>query len=210
MEELNTSEQSFGEKGNHQTGATDLQIIFFETGDEWRQWLEKNHHSKNGVWLRFYKKDSGIASINHHIALEEALCYGWIDGQAKKYDAESHLQKFTPRRARSIWSKRNIEHITRLQQAGKMAPSGLKEVEAAKADGRWSRAYDSPSNMTMPEDFLQELDKDKKAGAFFETLNKANKYAIAWRLQTAKKPETREKRKNMIIEMLSRGEKFHD
>ena len=145
MEELNISEQSFGEKSNHQTDATDLQIIFFETGDEWRQWLEKNHHSQNGVWLRFYKKDSGIASINHRIALDEALCYGWIDGQARKYDAESHLQKFTPRRARSIWSKINIEHITRLQQAGKMAPSGLKEVEAAKADGRWARAYDSPS-----------------------------------------------------------------
>lgn len=208
MEELNT-EQYFGEKSTHKTNAIDLHIICFETGDEWRRWLEKNHHSQNGIWLRLYKKDSGIVSISHRIALDEALCYGWIDGQARKYDAVSYLQKFTPRRARSIWSKRNIEHIARLLQAGKMTPLGLKEVEAAKADGRWARAYDSPSNMTMPEDFLQELAKNKEASTFFETLNKTNRYAIAWRLQTAKKPETREKRKGVIIEMLSRGEKFH-
>ena len=185
-------------------------LFFFDTSEKWRIWLEHNFHSVNGVWLRFYKKGSGITSLNHAQALDEALCFGWIDGQARKYDTESYLQKFTPRRARSIWSKRNIEHISRLEREGKMKPSGLKEVEAAKADGRWDRAYDSPANMTMPEDFLQELSKDEMALAFFETLNKTNKYAIAWRLHTAKKQETREKRKSAIIEMLSRGAKFHN
>ena len=142
--------------------------------------------------------------------LDEALCCGWIDGQLDKYDEKSWLRKFTPRRSKSVWSKRNIEHVNRLIQAGKMKLAGLKEVEAAKADGRWERAYDSPSAMQVPEDFLKELSKDKKAKAFFETLNKANTYAIAWRLQTAKKPETREKRMKAILEMLKRGEKLHD
>lgn len=183
--------------------------LFFETPAEWRDWLGLNHSIEKGVWLRFYKKESGIASLNYAGALDEALCFGWIDGQSKSIDESSYLQKFTPRRARSIWSKRNIEHIARLIQEGKMKPSGLKEAEAAKTDGRWQKAYDSPSNMMVPEDFLRRLSKDKKAFAFFETLNKTNTYAIAWRLQTAKKPETREKRIKTIIEMLSRGEKFH-
>jgi uncharacterized protein YdeI (YjbR/CyaY-like superfamily) len=161
------------------------------------------------VWLRFYKKGSGITSLNYAQALDEALCYGWIDGQSKTSDEKSYLQKFTQRRARSIWSKRNIEHIARLTEEGKMKPSGLKAAEAAKADGRWDMAYDSPGNMSIPEDFLLELSRDKKAFAFFETLNKANTYAISWRLQTAKKPETREKRMKIILGMLSRGEKFH-
>jgi uncharacterized protein YdeI (YjbR/CyaY-like superfamily) len=183
--------------------------LFFETPAEWRDWLEINHTIEKGVWLRFYKKGSGIASLNYAGALDEALCFGWIDGQSKSLDENSYLQKFTPRRAKSIWSKRNIEHIARLIQEGKMKPSGLKEAEAAKTDGRWQKAYDSPANMTVPEDFLRELSKDKKAFVFFETLNKTNTYAIAWRLQTAKKQETRERRIKTIIEMLSRGEKFH-
>ena len=162
-----------------------------------------------GIWLRFYKKGSGIVSLNYAAALDEALCFGWIDGQSKSLDENSYLQKFTPRRARSIWSKRNIEHVARLIEEGKMNPSGLKEAEAAKTDGRWQKAYDSPANMEIPEDFLRELSKDKKAFAFYKTLNKANTYAIVWRLQTAKKPDTREKRMKAILEMLSRGEKFH-
>ncbi len=186
-----------------------LQIVFFGSADEWRHWLAQNHAVSNGVWIRFSKKGSGTPSPTHGEALDEALCYGWIDGQLKKGDEESYLQKFTPRRTRSIWSKRNIEHVARLQKAGRMKPAGLKEVEAAKIDGRWEKAYDSPANMEMPDDFLQELSKDKKAQAFFETLNKTNTYAIAWRLQTAKKPETREKRMKKILEMLSKGEKLH-
>jgi uncharacterized protein YdeI (YjbR/CyaY-like superfamily) len=197
------------EKKISQTDKQDLPIISFDSPQEWRNWLENNYQSIRGIWLRFYKKASGITSLNYTQALDEALCFGWIDGQLKKYDADSYLQKFTPRRAKSNWSKRNIEHIGRLKQEGKMTPSGLKEVEAAIADGRWGKAYDSPISMKIPEDFLIELSKDRNAFAFFEALSKANKYAIAWRLQTAKKAETREKRMKIILEMLTRGEKFH-
>jgi len=189
---------------------TDLPIIAFKSSSDWASWLDKNHAQSNGIWLRFFKKDSGVASATHAEALDEALCYGWIDGQLEKYDEKSWLHKFTPRRPKSVWSKRNIEHVNRLTAAGKMKPSGLKEVEAAKADGRWERAYDSPSAMQVPEDFLKKLSKNKKTKAFFETLNKANTYAIAWRLQTAKKPATRARRMQAILERLKRGEKFHD
>ena len=188
---------------------TDLPIVTPQSQDEWEQWLANNYASSDGVWLQFFKKASGKKTITHAEALDEALCYGWIDGQSKSYDDESWLQKFTPRRARSVWSKVNIQNVERLIEAGKMKPAGFQQIEAAKLDGRWERAYDSPSAATVPEDFLQELEKDKKAKTFFETLNKANTYAITYRLQTAKKPETREKRMRAILEMLARGEKFH-
>ena len=187
----------------------DYKIIQFKTQKDFGKWLTKNHDKSPGIWINFFKKDSGVKSINYKEALDEALCYGWIDGQANSYDEKSWLQKFTPRRKRSIWSKRNTEHIERLTKAGKMKSSGLKEVEAAKADGRWQKAYDSAGNMTMPDDFLKLLNKNKKAKKFFDTLNKTNLYSIAWRLQTAKKTETKEKRIKMIIEMLAKGEKFH-
>jgi uncharacterized protein YdeI (YjbR/CyaY-like superfamily) len=184
-------------------------ILSFDAPENWEHWLEQNHDISNGIWLRFYKKGSQVKSVNYREALDVALCYGWIDGQAKSYDDKSYLQKFTPRRPKSIWSKRNIEHVTRLEQDGKMKPAGLKQIELAKVDGRWAVAYDSPANMTVPEDFLRELSINKETMAFFESLNKANKYAITWRLQTAKKPETREKRMKAILEMLARREKFH-
>jgi uncharacterized protein YdeI (YjbR/CyaY-like superfamily) len=187
----------------------DYPIVSFKTQKEWHNWLDKNHSKLNGIWLQFFKKDSGIKALNYGEALDEALCYGWIDGQAKKFDAISWIQKFTPRRSKSIWSKRNIEHISRLDKDGKMKPAGLKAVEEAKKDGRWEKAYDSPTNMQVPEDFLEALSKNKKALAFFNSLSKANTYAIAWRLQTAKKPETRGKRMKAILEMLKKGEKFH-
>lgn len=186
-----------------------LEILAFKSQNEWEWWLDKNHSNSKGIWLRFFKKNSDVTSVTHDQALDEALCYGWIDGQLKKHDEQSWLHKFTPRRPRSIWSKRNIEHIERLTKAGKIKPAGLKEVEAAKKDGRWEQAYDSPGAMRVPEDFLKELSKNKKAKAFFETLNRANIYAIAWRLQTAKKPETRASRMKAIIEMLSKGKMFH-
>jgi uncharacterized protein YdeI (YjbR/CyaY-like superfamily) len=141
--------------------------------------------------------------------LDEALCYGWNDGQLKSYDEKCYLQRFTPRRAHSIWSKRNIGFIDRLEKEGKMKPSGWKVIEAAKADGRWYNAYDSPGKFTIPEDLLLELSKDQKSLAFFELLSKVNKYAIVWRLQSAQKPEIREKRMKAILEMLVRGEKIH-
>ena len=188
---------------------SDQPIISFNSPEEWNEWLEQNHSNSNGLWLRIFKKDTGIPTTTHAQALQEALCFGWIDGQAKKYDEISYLQKFTPRRTKSIWSKRNVEYVAQLEKEGRMKPAGREQIEAAKADGRWDRAYDSPVNMNMPEDFLTELAKNEKALAFFKTLNKTNTFAIGWRLQTAKKPETREKRMKMILEMLAREEKFH-
>lgn len=181
----------------------------FSSAAEWREWLAKNYAKSNGVWLRIYKKGSGKKTVSYAEALDEALCYGWIDGQLKTFDDRSYLHKFTPRGAKSVWSKVNKEHIERLRKEGRMQPAGLAAVAAAKKDGRWDKAYDSPSKMEVPPDFLKALAKNKNANTFFETLNRANRYAIAWRLQTAKKPETRQKRMDAIIAMLSRKEKFH-
>jgi uncharacterized protein YdeI (YjbR/CyaY-like superfamily) len=188
---------------------SDLPILAFETSKELIDWLDKNHTDISGIWLRLFKKNSGVKTITYLEALEAALCYGWIDSQVKKYDDKSYVQKFTPRRSISIWSKINTERIKRLIKEGKMKPAGLAQVEQAKKDGRWDKAYDSPSNITLPEEFLKALEKDKKAQTFFKTLNKTNTYAIAWRLQTAKKPETKARRMTEILAMLAKGEKFH-
>jgi uncharacterized protein YdeI (YjbR/CyaY-like superfamily) len=186
------------------------EVLAFTSSKEWKQWLAKSHDRPQGIWLRFFKKDSGVPSVRYEEALDEALCYGWIDGQLQSYDDKSWLRKFTPRRSNSLWSKRNIEHVQRLMKAGRMKSSGMKEIEEAQSDGRWMRAYDPGSTLVMPTDFLKRLSKRKKAKEFFDTLNKANTYAIAWRLQTAKKPETREKRLKTILVMLAKGEKLHD
>jgi uncharacterized protein YdeI (YjbR/CyaY-like superfamily) len=183
--------------------------LSFRSASDFRKWLAANHRKSDGVWLRIFKKISGEASITYAEALDEALCYGWIDGQKQPHDQGSWRQRFTPRRARSGWSKRNTEHAERLIKAGKMKAAGKAEIDVAKKDGRWTAAYDSPSKATLPDDFLAALRKDKKALAFFESLNKANTYAIAYRLQTAKKPETRARRLEMILGMMKRGEKFH-
>jgi uncharacterized protein YdeI (YjbR/CyaY-like superfamily) len=185
------------------------EIMAFASAKDWETWLAQSHADSTGVWVRFFKKGSGVVTVTHSEVLSAALCYGWIDGQLKKHDEQSWLHRFAPRRPRSMWSKRNRGLVEQFVKAGKMMPAGLKEVEAAKADGRWDRAYDSPSKMTTPEDFLKELAKNKKALAFFGTLNKANTYAIAWRLQTAKKPETRERRMRAIIEMLAKRKELH-
>lgn len=184
-------------------------VVAFDTAKKWEKWLASNHARSSGVWIRFQKKCSSVKSVSHAEALDVALCYGWIDGQAKPLDENSWLRKFTRRRPRSGWSKRNTEHAERLIRSGKMEPSGLAEVDAAQKDGRWKLAYDSPRNATVPDDFLKLLARNKKAKAFFETLNKANLYAITYRLQTAKKPETRERRMKAILEMMKKGEKFH-
>ena len=186
-----------------------MKILTFKSPTVFRNWLEENHADSDGIWLRIFKKDSGKESITYGEALDQALCYGWIDGQKKPHDDRSWLQKLTPRRSKSVWSKNNTEHAERLIRSGEMTSAGLKEVEAAKADGRWKAAYDSFGNAAVPNDFLKKLAKDKKVKAFFETLNKTNLYSIIYRLQTAKNPETREKRMQAIIEMLARGEKFH-
>ena len=187
----------------------ELAILSSKSSRDFRTWLAENHDRSDGIWLRIFKKDSGLDTVTYAEALDQALCFGWIDGQKKPYDADSWLQKFTPRRSKSGWSKINTQHAARLIESGEMASAGLKEIDAAKADGRWNAAYDSFANAAVPEDFLAQLAKNKKAKAFFETLNKTNLYSIAYRLQTAKKPETRQRRLRAIIEKLSRGEKFH-
>jgi uncharacterized protein YdeI (YjbR/CyaY-like superfamily) len=184
-------------------------IQSFGSAAEFRKWLQANHETSDGIWIRIFKKNSETVSVTYAGALDEALCFGWIDGQKKPHDEVSWLQKFTRRRAKSGWSKINTGHAERLMRAGKMRAAGRAEIEAAKKDGRWNAAYDSPSNATFPEDFLTALGKDPKAQAFFESLNKANRYAISYRLQTAKKPETRQRRMEMILGMLARGEAFH-
>ena len=186
-----------------------MKVISFKSASEFRAWLKSNHKQTEGIWLRMFKKDSGIESVNYSQALDQALCFGWIDGLKLPHDEKSWLQKFTPRKARSSWSKRNTEHVERLIKSGEMTAAGLGAVEAAKADGRWQQAYDSPGNAKPPADFLTALARNKKAKAFFESLNRANVYAIVYRLQTAKKPETREKRMKAILEMMRKGEKFH-
>lgn len=186
-----------------------LKTLTFKSSVAFRDWLEKNHAATEGILMRIYKKDSGKPSITYAEALDQALCFGWIDGQRLPNDEHSHLQKFTPRRAKSGWSKLNTQHAERLIKSGHMTQPGLAAVEAAKADGRWQAAYESPRNAAPPEDFLKLLDKNKTAKAFFATINRTNIYAIVYRLQTAKKPETRERRMKQILEMLTRGEKFH-
>lgn len=191
------------------TDSADYPVLFFETENQWTDWLEKNHDKSDGVWLKFAKKASGIKSVNHASTLDPALCYGWIDGQSKSLDDTFYLQKYTPRRAKSIWSKINIAKVEQLIKDGKMKPAGQAEIDRAKADGRWEQAYDSPANITMPEDFQKALDASPKAKDFYATLNKTNTYAILWRIATAKKPETRARRIEKLIDMLNRGEKIH-
>lgn len=185
------------------------EIVAMATPVEWESWLAEHHQSSDGVWLRIFKKSSGEQTISYAEALDGALCHGWIDSQKLPYDARSWLQRFGPRRSKSLWSKRNRGHVERLTRLGKMRPAGLAEVEKAKQEGRWEAAYDSPASAKLPGEFVEQLSRNKKAKAFFDTLNRANRYSIAWRLQTAKKPETLKKRAKAIIEMLARGEKFH-
>jgi len=181
----------------------------FRSALEFRSWLEKHHAQSNGLLLRIYKKDSGIATVTYTEALDQALCFGWIDAQKLPLDEKSWVQKFTPRRPKSSWSKKNMGHAARLMKSGAMTAAGLKQIEAAKADGRWKAAYDSQSNASLPKEFLNALARNKKASAFYETLDKTNLYSIAYRLQTARRPETKIKRIKSIVEMLARREAFH-
>jgi len=188
---------------------SELPILPFASQSKWADWLAKQHDNSAGVWLKLAKKDSGIPSVTYAEALDIALCYGWIDGQKNSFDEKYFLQKFTPRRPKSIWSKINVEKVERLIASGQMKPSGLKAIEAAKADGRWKQAYSSQKNISVPEDFQSALDKNKKAKAFFETLNSSNRYPFLFRIETAKKAETRAKRIQQFVEMLAKNEKFH-
>lgn len=186
----------------------DLPAVHFDDADAWERWLEANGDAA-GLWLLIAKKGSGVASVSYAEALDVALCHGWIDGQKKGVDARFFAQRFTPRRSRSLWSKINIGHVERLAEAGRMRPAGLREVEAAKADGRWDAAYAGASSMEVPGELAGALAKNRKAAAFFESLDKTNRYAFCWRVQTAKKPETREARARKFVAMLAKGEKLH-
>ncbi|CAN7268410.1 YdeI/OmpD-associated family protein [Pseudoxanthomonas sp. LjRoot143] len=189
----------------------DLPIEHFADPAAWERWLE-GHPQSSGVWLKIAKKDAGIPSVTYAEALDVALCHGWIDGQKKGFDAQFFLQRFTPRRARSTWSKINVAKIDALIAAGRMRPAGLREVEAAKADGRWDAAYDGAKSMEVPPELAKALAlaKHRKAKAFFDTLDKTNRYAVCWRVQTAVKPETKRARVEKLVAMLARGEKIHD
>jgi|SRR5687767_3083691 len=184
-------------------------ILDFRAKSTWTKWLEKNHDKSSGVWLRLARKNSRVKSITRDEALDSALCYGWIDGQARSEGDATWLQKFTPRTKPSIWSKINRAKVQALIESGEMRPAGLAEIERAKSDGRWDAAYDSPKSIAVPDDLRSELDRNSKARAFFETLNSQNRYAILFRIHTAKKAETRAKRIKQFVEMLERGEKIH-
>lgn len=186
----------------------ELPILPFESKKKFADWLAKNHDESVGLWLKIAKKATGISTITYAEALDVALCYGWIDGQKGSFDEQYFLQKFTPRRPKSIWSKINVEKVAGLIASGEMKPAGLKAVEAAKQDGRWAAAYSSQKNMEVPADFQSALNKNKKAKAFFETLTGSRRYSFLFRIETAKKAETREKRIRQFVEMLERGETF--
>lgn len=184
-------------------------IQAFEDAAAFREWLAANHASQPELWVKMFKKASGRKSINWEEAVIEALCWGWIDGVKKSFDEQAFLQRFTPRRKGSNWSQRNREHVERLLAEGKMQEAGLSHVRAAQADGRWEAAYAPSSQMTVPDDFLAALEERPTAKSFFATLNKQNRYAIAYALQSAKKPETRQKRLEKFLTMLENGEKLY-
>jgi len=188
---------------------SDLPIRLFASPAEMESWLEDHHADSAGLWLKIAKKDSGLASVTYAEALELALCFGWIDSQKHGLDERHFLQRFTPRRPRGKWSRINREKAEALIAAGTMRPAGLAEVEAAKADGRWDAAYAGQRTAKVPTDLQRELGRNKAARDFFATLDSANRYAILYRLEDAKKPETRERRLRKFVGMLERGEKVH-
>lgn len=188
---------------------SDLPIVPFASRGAWEAWLKGRHAASDGVWLKIARKGSGIESVTFAEALDAALCYGWIDSQADKFDGDYWLQRFTPRKSRSKWSRVNREKVARLIESGEMKPAGLREVERARADGRWDAAYEPPSTATVPDDLRLELEQNEGAREFFERLDKTNRYAILYRIQDAKKPETRARRIARYVAMLAEGRKLY-
>ncbi len=182
----------------------DLPIKLFKTPAAWDKWLEANHAKSAGIWMQIAKKDSGLSSATYQEALDVALCYGWIDGQKRPFDDRTWLQRFTPRGPRSVWSQINTRKADALIKSRRMRPAGLAAIEAAKASGRWESAYQPWSNPDIPPDLQAALDAKPNAKAFFETLRGGNRYGIIYRVQTAKKPETRAKRIAEFIAMLEK------
>jgi uncharacterized protein YdeI (YjbR/CyaY-like superfamily) len=187
----------------------DLPILSFETQADWEVWLKEHRADSKGIWLKIAKKGTGTPSVDYLQALESAICYGWIDGQKAAFDEAFWLQKFTPRGPKSRWSSRNREKALALIAEGRMQPSGLQQVELAQADGRWEQAYASQSQIAIPPDLQSELDKNPEAMEFFSTLDSRNRYAILYRIQTAKKPETRAARIRRFIEMLAKKQRIY-
>ncbi len=187
----------------------DLPVKRFASRAAWEAWLDKHHQISPGLWLELAKKGSGLTSPSHAEALEVALCYGWIDGQALSVDARRYRQRFTPRRSRSKWSQINCASVERLHAQGRLAPAGVREMEAAKRDGRWDAAYASPRTIVVPDDLQAQLDAHPHARRTFEQLNSQNRYAILYRLHDAKKPETRQRRLEKFVRMLEAGETLH-
>jgi uncharacterized protein YdeI (YjbR/CyaY-like superfamily) len=185
--------------------ASERDELTFPSPQSWRAWLGVNHGSSSGIWLRIAKKHSGIPSVTHDEAVDEALCYGWIDGQRVKGDDTSFLQRFTPRTRRSPWSKINTDRVERLIRAKKMRAPGLRAVEAAKADGRWDAAYAGPAAAVVPDDLQAALDRSPEAAAVFRQLDSRNRYAILYRIGQAKKPETRARRVDNFVRDLEAG-----
>ncbi|MDO9002075.1 MAG: YdeI/OmpD-associated family protein [Aquabacterium sp.] len=181
----------------------------FKNAKAFETWLRQHHATSAGLWLKIAKRGAIDASVTYLEAVEIALCWGWIDGQKKGLDEQYFLQRFTPRRARSVWSKINVDKVAALIQAGRMQAPGLVQVEAAQADGRWARAYDGARTAVVPEDLIAALDAAPTAKAFFSTINATNRYAVLWRIQTAVKAETRARRIAQLVEMLGRGETVH-
>jgi uncharacterized protein YdeI (YjbR/CyaY-like superfamily) len=189
--------------------ADELPILLFATPPELEAWLREHHERSAGFWLKIAKKGSGEQSVSYGEALELALCFGWIDSQKRGLDEKHFLQRFTPRRPRGRWSRINRDKATALLAAGSMQPAGLAEIEAAKADGRWDAAYEGASTAKVPDDLQRALDASEAAREFFARLDSANRYAIVYRLDEAKKPETRERRLHKFVAMLERGERIH-
>lgn len=190
--------------------ADTLPTLTFDSAAHWEAWLGEHFTDTHGIWMKIAKKASGVASVSYQEAVEVALCFGWIDGLKRAHDDTYFVQKFTPRRARSIWSKRNIGIVAELTAAGRMQPSGLAEVERAQADGRWAAAYDSPKDMELPADFLAAVQRNPVALATLSKLSRTNTYSIAWRLATVKTPAGRQRRFDALLDMLERGETFHE
>ena len=188
---------------------SDDPVELFAKPADFERWLRKHHAKASCIWVKYAKKKSGISSIDWNQAVDVALCYGWIDGQSKAVDETYAIQRFTPRGARSKWSKLNRERVARLTKAGRMQPAGLAEVKRAQANGRWAAAYDSAATATVPDDLAKALAKSAKAKKFFDSLSSTNRYSILYRLQAAKRPETRARRLEKFIEMLNKGEKLH-
>ncbi|HEU4449508.1 MAG TPA: YdeI/OmpD-associated family protein [Gaiellaceae bacterium] len=184
-------------------------VLAFASREEWEAWLDAEHGTSEGVWIKFAKKGSGVASVAYAEAVDVALCYGWIDSQVASLDERFYLQRFTPRRARSKWSRLNRDKVAELTRQGRMKPAGLAQVELAKADGRWEAAYASPANVEVPADLQAALDASPKAAEFWAGLSKSNRYAIVYGLEDAKRPETRTRRLEKFVAMLERGEKLY-